>query len=361
MGYTVDELADLILLTLDDLGEGSWEDLASQHQRYFAMPQLLREERITYGSGTGFQWNMMIDDNQSARNVGTYSKDELNFPDVMTQARGPWRHTEGFWGWDVLEFKTNTGDRQILNLIKTKRAAGYISQAGRMETDFWGFCSQGDETTPWGVFNWFVFRSDGIYAATSTGGFVAANPYGYTTGIAGIDRTSVTRANNWCQQYVTVDEDDLYTKMRTGADYTYFMPPIEIPRYAKGMDRAYYTVHSIKSQMERDLRTRNDNIGYDLTWGDGEVLFRGAPVFWVPELDRAVDAGEVVDKDGTALSAPILQQDWDTFKIALLEDDYLEESPPTPVAGMHRVVAQFLDTTWNTQVYNLRGLAIYAL
>jgi len=365
MALSVDDLADLVKITQKDLGKGKWTDLTGDLQKYYAMPSLMKEKRIEFGSGTHMQWNAMMDDNGNARNVGAFSVDNVAENEKMDQAYVPWRHTETKWAWDVLEFKTNRSPAKIVDIIKTRTAGGKISLAKRMETDFWSApTSTTDDTTPYGLFYYLVFDDGTITTACgTTGAFCAANPYPFSD-CATIDATADDRWSNWSCAYVTVDEDDFLAKVRMGMDYTEFHAPIAIPEYTSKPDRAFYTVHSVKTTLERLMRQNNDNLGADLAKGDnGGVTIRQAPIYWVPQLGAGGGASVSGIKDGSnaAVVDPFIQIDWTAFKLAFLEGDYMEMTGPVVAPNQHRVVHQFLDCTWQAICYDRRRLAIYAI
>jgi len=363
MAFGIDDLADLINVTEKDWGKGHWTDLTGDIQRYYAMPSLLKEKRVTFGSGTHMQWNVQLDDNGNARNVGMFSVDDVNVNETMKIAYVPWRHTESSWAWDMMEFKTNRTPAKIVDLVETRVAAGMISLAKRMENDFWSAPSATtDNTTPYGLFYYLVYDDGTITTACgTTGAFCAANPYPFSD-CAQIDSTSDTRWSNWSNRYVDVSEEDLLDKVRRGMDYTFFEPPVEIPEYTSSPDRAFYTVHSVKSTLERLMRMNNDNLGPDLAWKDGRVIIRRAPVFWVPQLGAGGSAvSGIVDGSNADIEDPFIQIDWTAFKVAFLEDDYMDRSPAKPAPDQHRVVNQFIDCSWQPICYDRRRLAIYAL
>lgn len=344
----IEDLADLTAATLRQLNRGRWTDLTTDLQEHFAMPRMLRRDKVKFDTGYGHQWNVMVGTSGNARNVGEFADDQLNIDDNFVQARIDYRHTEGAYGWTKTEFLANMASpQQVFDLIKSRRVDGWVDLAGLMETDWWGTPTSDDNLTPYGIAYFIVPNTSGSSAATGAGEFGGGTQFGDT--VANINPTTYPRWKNWTHQYVDVSKEDLITKMRLGAYKTRFKPPVDIPTYAKsGRDRAYFAPYTVVATMERLAENQNDNLGNDLASKDGKVIFRGAAVNPVPQLDS----------DSTN---PVYQIDFSEFFPCFLKGDYLVETKPKARSGKHRVIEVFIDATWTACCRNRRAQAVYTL
>jgi hypothetical protein len=348
----ISQAVDLVTTTLSSYDKNKWTDLTSDLQRFLALPQMLKKKKVQMEAGSDFRWFIMTDDNGAARNTGMFSVDNVQQVDVMVEANMPWRHTETNWSWDLLEFKINRGPNALLNLIKNRRSQGYVSLAKRMETDWWSSPAAGsaDTITPMGIPYWCVIKTTGSSAASSTGEFGGTTATGYTT-VGGVNPTVYLRHANWTQAYGTVTRDDLVLKMRKGAEYTHFESPVPMPGpQATKPDRGYYTVWNVVEAFERLAEDRNDRLGVDMDPYSGRATFQHNMIYRVPQLDE--DSGVTND--------PIYQIDWSVFYPVFLETDWMAETKPEKAPDQHRVVQQFVDSTWNTKCEDRRRLAVYA-
>jgi hypothetical protein len=347
MPDSIDALADLVKGTLRRLGRGKWTDLTGDLQEYHMMPQILQKGKIDMCESWGDQFNVMTDDNQSARNTGFYSVDAITAPDVMIQGTIPLRHTEAHYAYDVVEFKVNRSAQRVFDHIKSKRAQGYVSLAKRMEIDGWSKpLDSTDEKTPFGMFYWLVSKKTGASAPTGAGEFGGANPTGFTSGAANINSTTYPRWANWTHSWNSVTPNDLIKKLVKAANFTNFISPIVMPTYATGKERVCYVgKYDVKAEMDAIAKSQNQSIGSDLDWHDGKARILSHPIRWVPQLESNTDQ-------------PVMLIDWSVFKPVFLEGDYMEETGPIRKDGQHRVLVVWIDNTWNIRCYDRRRLAI---
>ena len=65
-----DDIADLITTTQRNLGEMKWTDLSYTLQEHLALPQLLNKNKVSFTTGTGIQWNLMISTTGATKETG---------------------------------------------------------------------------------------------------------------------------------------------------------------------------------------------------------------------------------------------------------------------------------------------------
>lgn len=335
MALTQDAIADLVTTTLRDLGPLKWTDISTNTQEYYAMPKMLKNEKVTFGSGYGIQWNVMVTTSGNANNVGLYAVDNVNVGDVMKTANIPWRHTVASYAFDRREISMNREPARIVDLVKARRADAMISMADRMEIDFWGKPADStDQTTPFGIKYWNVMGS-------TSAGFNGGDPSGFTAGAAGLASATYTRWQNYCSGYTSVSKTDLVSVWRAAATKTNFKPPIEVADYNRGSNYGYYTNYSVLASLETLLENQNDNLGNDLASKDGQCMFRKTPVQWVPYLD------------GTTQN-PVYGLNWGVFYPCFLEGEYMREEGPIMAPNQHNVSDVFVDNSYNWCCKNRR-------
>ena len=278
----------------------------------------------------------------------------------MLKASAPWRRVRNYGTWDIEEVMMNSGREQVIDWIQLEEAKMLYGFAEALEEAFWGCPVVTDTLTMRGLFYYLVFSDDtATYncATADDGDFAPYNPYGYSD-CAGIDAT--TQANgrwaNYSHQYVEVTDTDLIEKMQKGMFRTNFKPPMRIPVLHSGVDRAFYSKHSIVLEFGRKLKDQNDNLGPDVAWGEGKAIINGVPLFPVPYLDTAV----IKDEDNNTITDPVVQIDWRGLEIHALKGNWMRRTKPTVSPTQSTVVVQRIYATCNLAGVNRRQLAIYA-
>ena len=319
-------LNDLILSTLKDLGELKFTAIISDLQKHVAMRELIKKNRIVLDSGTAIQWQLMIGTSNAAKWTGMYAQDNVDVREVMTQASMPWRHSTTNYGVDQREIDMNREPRRIVELIKVRRIDAMTAMAELLENAFWGVPGPMDDRTPHGVPYWIV--------KNNVEGFFGGAPTGFTD-VGGVSPTTYTRWRNWTSQYAAVTKADLVRKLRQAYTKTNFTPPTEgIPTYSTGRKYGMYTNYEVISKLEEILEGQNDDLGNDVASQDGLVHFRKIPVEYVPRLDADT-------------TNPIYGIDWGNFKTYVLRGWWLKETRIGNVANQHTVSTVHIDNTLN--------------
>lgn len=324
---TASEVLDLVATTLQELGEMKTTDIAATLQDYPVMRTMLRENKVSYGSGYGIQWNVTVANNGSARMTGLFEPDVVNQADVQKTASAPWRHMTFDYAVERRVIEMNREPRRLLDIMKSQRYAAFLSAAELWETQAWGKpATSANETDIWGFWYWLVYNA--------TTGFNGGTPTGFSD-VAGLNTTTYPRWKNWTAQYTSVTKEDLIAKWREAATKTLFRPPVQINQYANGEGKHQYFVnYDTLGLLETVLEDQNQNLGKDLASMDGEVMFRRVPVKYVPYLDG--NAGD-----------PVVGCNMDTFEVSCLEGEYFREDGPKEVANQHNTIRVIVDTTCN--------------
>jgi hypothetical protein len=331
------DIADLISVTQKELGKMRFTEIASDLQDHVAMNEILRKERVGFGSGTSIDFNVMMKSSGAAKNLGLFEVDNVNVADVMATGNVPWRHCTTNYAIERREIAMNRTPARIVELVKIRRTDALISLAELMETNFWGIPASGNTTDPFGVDYWILRDASG------GSGFTAENNSNFPSGRAGIDSTASGQDNwsNWADKYTTVSKSDLVRKWRKGATFTKFKNPVPVPTYNTGDRYGYYTNYNVVGPLEEALEAQNQNLGNDIASKDGNLMFRGVPVRWVPQLEN--DSAD-----------PVYGINWGVFRGVFLTGKFMNETGPGKASNQHTVFQTHVDCTLNYICRDLR-------
>ena len=334
---TTEDIADLITSTQRDLGRMKFGDIASDLQEYVAMTQLLKKERVEFGSGRGVQWNLVTDSNGQFRWTGLFEVDDYNINDVTKTANLPWRHCNVNYSIEDREVVMNgEGPNRVVELVKIRRFAAMLDMAKGWENAFWSKpATSSDVTTLYGI--------DMPIVKNATEGFNGGNPSGFTSGYAGVSSSTYTRWANYTAQYVTIDRTDCIDKWKRATRKCNFKPPVEVPEYgSKGQRFGFYTNDDVISTLDRLLEDQNENLGNDLYSKEGSLMFKRVPVVWVPKLDSDTQD-------------PIYGINWNKLKFCFLKGEYMNEHKPRMAPNQHRTHVVDIDCSAQAVAYDRRS------
>ena len=341
------DIADLVTTTLNDLGELKFTDISHDYQNTHALKRFFKKGKMTFNAGPNVDFNLITDDNGSARATSMYDTVTVNPTNVMTTGSVPWRHQTFNWGADLREIAMNRSPRKIVDLIKTRRFAGFSSWVQFMEQRMWRVPSSTDTLNIYGIPYWIVKSNT---ATTTNNGFNGSVPSGYTQ-VGGITPTSATvtpRWNNYATQYTNVTRADLIDKMYRMADMCRFEPLVDdAPDYDTGYDVGWCTTYSVRNSMKSVLEGNNDNLGFDLDPVNNKVAFRRAPVVWCKELDE--------DTTG-----PVYLIQWGVFHAMGLRDWWMKETRIPFHENQPTVTATHVHCTCNLYTTDRRQLGVLA-
>lgn len=344
MAIQATDIADLVSTTLNELGELKFTDLMSDYQNTIALKRVMKQNKMTFDAGPEVAFNLITDENHSARFVGLGAVDSVDMPNVMTTGKVPWRHITWNWAIERREIAMNRTPRKIVDLAKTRRVAAFGSAIIKFEQHLWRVPAASNTTEPYGIPYWVVKSNT---AVTTNDGFNGTVPSGYTT-VGNINPTTYPRWANYATQYTNVTKDDLVRKWRRMSVYTDFMPLVDqIPVYNTGDDYAYYTNYAVLGLLEELLEAQNENLGNDVASKDGSVMFRRVPVTFVKELDLDT-------------TNPVYAINWGEFKTMGLRGEWMVETAIPIQPGQHTVSATHTDCTFNMFCRNRRRNGVLA-
>lgn len=330
MTLTAQDVADVVALTLYELGPLKMQQIAQARQYYEVYSKWFKKDKVTFDSGQGIQRTLMnrVDSN-AASHVGYTDPDAVNIIDVIDTLNIPWRHARTAWG---LVYQTdilmNSGKALIHNVIKPKRLASLLGLIEELENK--GFASpdsSSNKTDPYGIKYWVV--------KNNTTGFNGGAATGHTT-VGGVSLTDSPTFKNYTAQYTNVTKSDLIKKWRTMHRKCRFVSPISVNDYRGGMGERfrYYVNESVISTIEDIGEGQNENLGRDIASMDGTMVFRKGPILWVPKLD-----------DDT--TNPVYAIDHSTFYPVILKGDYLREGDAKQSPNQHNTYQVFVDLSYN--------------
>ncbi|MEM9082596.1 MAG: phage major capsid protein [Planctomycetota bacterium] len=342
---TAEQLAHLAKVTLAELGENKWTDIALDLQEYCILPKLLKKNKVQIESGESIEKRVKTGNSGNAKMVGLYGVDQTNEGTDWAVSNIPWRHAEASWVLDKRKISMNRQPRRIVSLVKGARHGAMSDLAELMEDQGWSSTLAAKDS--YGIPMWIT-----VPASYTADGFTGANPSGFSSGI-GLDSTAQGNENwkNWHGQYASVTKSDLIRRMRESSHKTHFKAPVPHDSYEGSKDSysdnyGYYTDYDTLELLTEEAEKQNDNLGMDVAPADGKVVFMRRPITWVPKLDNiTVFSGH---------ANPIFGVCWDCMEYTFLEGEYMRESAPAVKSGQHNVVESFVDLTFNLNCTNRR-------
>lgn len=344
MSLQASNLLDLVSTSLPDLGRLKFTDLTSDYQKTIALKRIMRQKKMQYDSGPTVRFNVMYDQNGSARSVPLGYTAVVDIPNVMTYGEVPWRSMTFNWAIEAREEVMNSGSSKIVDIMQVRRLSAMASWIIKLEQLIWRVPATTNDLDFFGI-PMYVVKSN--TAVTTNDGFNGTVPSGYTT-VAALNPSTLKRWSNYATQYTSVTKDDLIRKMRRASEYTDFLPLVEeMPVYNLGDDFGYYTNYAVLATLEEILESQNESLGTDIASMDGKVMFRRAPVTFVKELD----------KDTTN---PMYGLNWGELGAMRLRNWWMKETPVPLNPNQPTVATTHVDSTFNTICRNRRRQFVLA-
>ncbi len=329
------DISDLVQSVINDKGPLKMTDVMSNYQNTIFLKRMVKKGKMDFdsGGGTEFEFNLITDQNNSARGVGLYYQANVNPNNVMTSGKMGWRHSTFNWGIERREIAMNGTARRVYDLIKVRRVTALASNVIYMEQTGWRSPATTNLVDFMGIPYWIVKSNT---AVTTNDGFNGLVPSGYTL-VGNLNPSTLApKWSNYAAQYTSITKDDLIRKLERASDYTDFMPLVDdVPSYNTGDDYGYYTTYSVRQTMKEILESQNDNLGFDLDPANGKLVYRRSPITWVKELDQ--------DTTG-----PVYGINWGVFKFKGLRGEWMHETSIPVHSNQPTVAATHTDSTLNT-------------
>ncbi len=344
----LEDMDDLVVATLRDLGRSQWVQVAQELQNYEVMSRWLKDDKIVMSDGYGVQKNVMLKTGDTAGHHGMFHRDNVNITDLMAQVRMNFVHADSFWAYETREMMANKGKSRVTNVIEPKRAGAMIDLAAELETTGWAAPNAALSTLPYGIRYWVVQN------ATAAVGFNGGAASGFTT-VGGINPTTNTRWKNCTGTFAAYTRADMITKLKRVFRKIRWRSPVTTKEMELAEDLRVYTTETVVEAFETLAEAQNENLGNDVASkaagssgrsgirmeGD-QVTIRRHPIIYVPELEA------------TVTNDPIYCIDHGTFKVYVMSGDYLRETGPIMAQEQHNTRIVWVDLTYNYLCLNRR-------
>ena len=359
VGNTIDDFVKATMELM--IKKGTFTNLLSDLNDYVAVRELMGRHKKLY-EGEEWTFNVAVAANNTGNGTAKFTKlfdtDTSARVDALLKGKVVPKFVTASYSYDLREKALNSGSAvQRIDFIKEQMTLMYQSFYDLMERAFWGArAHKADDVTPDGIAYWITRQSNSDAASRANGGFDGKDPSMATSSSvstpttearAGISSASYARWANWAAQYADVSKDDLVKKMRLATRKTNFKSPLNVSEPKLGSGRGIYTTTDVVVAMEEILEAQNMNLGNDLASKDGKTLFKGNPVYNVPQLDSDTQA-------------PVYMLDWSTLGMGVLSGWDKRVSAPKEDADRHNVRNVFLDASMAFVCTNLRNQAVIA-
>jgi hypothetical protein len=339
-------IADLVAMTLPQLGKLKFTDLMSNYQNTIILKRTMKKGKMTFESGASVDFNVITDTNHSAKMVGIGQVDNVDIPNLMTKGEVPWRHCTWNWAHDNRILAMNREPSRIVDLLQTQRIAAFGDGIILFEIQGWQCPASTDTVSAYGIPYWVV-KSNTAATQTNNNGFNGGAPTGYTT-VGNINPTTFPRWQNYATQYTNVLKNDFVRKARRMMFYIDFQPLVdEIPTYNTGDDYGLYANYSLVAALEELLEAQNDDLGNDIASMDGKTEFRRKPVTPVRQLDLDT-------------TNPLYALNWGEFHAMGLRGLWMYETVIPVMPNQHNVSATHNDCSFNWFCRNRRRNGVIA-
>lgn len=361
MGYSVEQIQDLLATTLRDLPKGEFEAMWDYQNYTFA--HIYQEHKRQIDGGTTIQRNVILDETGAAKYRRMFDTDQPTVDQVQFVINVPWAQLGTNYSWDEVEILTNkNSEKGFINLIESRRTERLWGYANLFEQRGWSTpTNANDNLYPYGVPYYINFANDAV--DVGGGGFVGQT-IRYTDGTsgtlcAGIDGGAQAKWRNYADIYKRIDNAFLRT-CRSAVRRTRFNPAgmMKKPGNDKvGPGITMYAADDVTSQLE-DLGDKRDDAnqpgdlaGKMLYNKDGTVHFNKMAVEYAPLLDGF----NVKGGSGTVNTPnPVFCVDWTKLQPLTFDGYWMKEGKPMVDRGQHTTFTVFLDSRHQNLCINRR-------
>jgi hypothetical protein len=364
-----DGSTDIVKATAELLiKQGAFTNLLSDLSEYAIVKRIMPRHKKVFARGLDWTFMAAIDaynnGNNTAKFTGLFEDDAYNRKNVLVQGKVSPRFLTENYVYDKREPVLNSGEASkskmlaIVEFVKLQMELMYQSAFDLLETTFAGVgpTYADDKKTPHGLAFYIQKQSNSDASSHASGGFDGKDPSLPASSSSStptpcprcnISTTTYGRWANWAAQYAAVSKDDLVKKMRIASHKINFKSPLSLTDPTLSTGRDILTNLDVIQELETILEAQNMNLGNDVASKDGKVLFKGAPVEYVPVLDN--DAQD-----------PIYMIDWKTLVFGTIAGWDKKVSAPKEDNAQHNTMKGFLDMSCEMVCTNLRNQAVIA-
>ena len=357
MGIKQTELADMIMLTLNDLPKQVFE-VAWDNQDY-EFCRIFNNEAMKIDGGNQIEREVMLDNLGNAHYRRAYDTDSPKVGNVMHKIKVNWTRLGTDYSWDDFEILRNVkggNAKGFIDLLKTKRIEGLWSLAELIEERAWKTpTSSSDDLYPFGIPYYLRLMGTG----TSTDGFVAKTIL-YQDGTTGttcanIDAETESKWRNYAALYSNID-NAMLKKFRLAFMKTHFKAPLFIkdPSDKRTAQKRIYTDFANTAELMELADAKDDNHSGKEVMGkmvvnDGALVYvNRLPVVPIPQLE------DYAEPYSSAAVAPIFCVDFKFFQPVVHDGYWMKETEPLNDRGQHTTFTVFLDGAHQNLCRNVR-------
>jgi hypothetical protein len=347
------DIADLLVTTLNTIRKERFIDMSQELTEYIVVPYLLTQRGglVVKKGGVGLEETLMIEHGGRSRFVGEYDEDVIVVIDHLKKMKLFYSLLTDNLAYTRSEILDNRGKERINNIIKPRRRAMYMRIAETMEENFFQTPDADDSLTPWGLRYWIV--------KNATAGFNGGYPAGFTR-IGDINLTEVPQFKNYTDTYVAISKADLILKMRRAHRRTNWRSPRKDPGVEGNTSprRLLLTCEDVLEGVENIGEAQNENLGRDVASMDaGKNSFRGTGLRQTPDGEILFKRHPLVyarplDSDTTD---PVYGLDMFTFHAMTQRGDNMRLGDFGTAPTQHRVFVAHLDHKHQTICTNRRN------
>lgn len=334
MALNFTDINDMSIATLRGFKKDQLAVLANKYPKYEFCKQILANDKVSWGGGLDIQRQLQLDENYSAEHVGLYQTRKRNQNNTLTKVNVPIRYTQAYIVYDQREIMAQRSDKMIVNYLKAKKNGAWMSLYNLLEIAGWSKpSSSSDSSTPYGIPTWITMWPTG----TATAGFNGGNANGFSSGVGGVDRSTVTQAKNFTSRYVNITAADFVASMREAILRCDFQSPLDDSEASENSYR-YYSCLSAYKGLELFAEQRNENLGFQIA--SGALMVNRQPVRYVARLDDSYGRFYGVCYDG--------------FEVEVDPNLYFYMSEPMADPNQPFVYTIYVTLGWNTVATDVR-------
>lgn len=346
--------------------QGAFTNLLSDLTEYAIVKRIMPRHKKVFAGGLDWTFMTAIASNNTgngtAKFTGLFENDAFNRVNVLVQGKVSPRFLTANYVYDKREPVLNSGEATqskllaIVNFVKTQMELMYQSVYDKLETTFAGVgpTYADDKVTPHGLAFYIQKQSNTDAVSHPDGAFDGKDP-SLPASSSSATPTACPRCNiatstyarwaNWAAQYAAISKDDLVKKMRIASHKINFKSPLSLTDPTLSTGREILTNLNVLQELETILEAQNMNLGNDVASKDGKVLFKGAPVEYIPVLD-----GDTQN--------PVYMIDWKTLVFGTVAGWDKKVSAPKEDNAQHNTMKGFLDMSCEMVCTNLRNQAV---
>ena len=326
MPISVNKINDILVATLDKAPTAKFTEVITRDFQHDVYKQWFKKESERISGGTKNMETIATRSNNAARLTTLFDNDSVSITDMFSTVEVPWAYADTHWAFDIRERFMNSGGKQIVDVIRTRRWDAIVSLAKLLEKLAWSVPDPAEEKAPFGIPYWIV--------KDKREGFYGLRPEGFSH-VGNIDPVKEEGWRNWTAAYKDVSDDDLLEKMRRAYRHLQWSPPemVDGLRHESHKNYRIYVNDETYGKLAKLQRNQRMDIGWDLYNVENEPTFRGHTIVYTQELDN--------DE-----SCPVYMVNHDVIGARVMKGDVFNETPPERLYNSHYAYAGWVNLTF---------------